>query len=124
LPLRFGSVLALAQLVELGGELDQHQSRIGDDREQHLAQAFGLVAGSDEVQRAQPQQLSADACRGGSSQRLGALDRQRVRLQQREQHRACQDVFVVRELRNDVDDRSAAGDGALVSRVLSDAFKG
>ena len=45
LPLGLRRILALAQLVQLGGELDQHQSRIGDDREQHLAQAFGLIAG-------------------------------------------------------------------------------
>jgi hypothetical protein len=124
LPLGIGCVPAFAQLVQLCGELDQHQARVGDDREQHLAQAFRLVAGRNEVQRAQPQQLSADPCRGGSAQRFGAFDRQRVGFQQREQHCARQDVLVVRELRDDVDDRTAVCHGAFVERVQSDAFEG
>ena len=110
LPLGLRRILAFAQLVELGSELDQHQSRIGDDREQHLAQAFRLVAGRSDVQRAQPQQLGADARGRRSRQLLRPLDRQRVRFQQREQHRARQDVFVVRQLRDDVDDRMGARD--------------
>jgi hypothetical protein len=118
--------------VELCREFDQHQSRIGDNREQHLAQAFGLIAGQcrpgargrGEVERAQPEKLGADACRGGTGQRLGALGRQCIRLQQREQHRAGQDVLVVRQFPDDVYDGATARDGALVSRVLSDAFEG
>jgi hypothetical protein len=110
--------------VELGSELDQHQSRIGDDREQHLAQAFRLVAGRDDVQRAEPQQFGADTRGRRSRYGRGALDGERVRFQQREQHRARQDVLVVRELRDDVDDRAGARDGALVGRELSNGFKG
>ncbi len=109
--------------MELGGELDQHQSRIGDDRQQHLAQAFRLVAGRDDIQRSEPQQFRADACRRRSSQRRRLFDRQRVRFEQREQHRAGQDVLVVRQLRDDVDDGAPASDGTFVARELCETHE-
>ena len=36
-------IAAFAQQVQLRRQLDQHQSRIGDDGQQHLAQRFGLL---------------------------------------------------------------------------------
>ena len=129
LPLGLGRILALAQLVQLSRELDQHQSRIGDDREQHLAQGFGLVGGQRrrsargrcDVERAEAQQLRGDAGRGGSRQRFRLLRRQRVGFQQSEQHRARQDVLVVRQLRDDLHDRAGGRDGPLVGRMLDEA---
>jgi hypothetical protein len=47
-----------------------------------------------------------------------------VRFQQREQHRAAQDVLVVCQLRDDIDDRTAARDRALVGRAQNNALDG
>ena len=46
-----GEVARFAQVMELLGEPDQHQPRVGDDRQQHLAQDLGLAGRQLAVRR-------------------------------------------------------------------------
>ena len=67
LALRARQLACVAQRDQLLGEPRQHQARVADDREQHLAQRFGLTRVQAERRRpvtGQSQSAQAQQCRG------------------------------------------------------------